>query len=358
MRGIKGMIKKGNISAALAESRAVRKCLRKLGKVTETVAVYRLKKMRHHQAVEKLATWRMACGFDRLAEDDDSWVHGTCLPTPEEHTASVWSDPKELEDEISMPTRDGPRLRKNSFSQGIEQGTVSFSDEDFARLKRFMEKRDRDAAHGTVSLIDTAQYRSPRSPTPGPSFDACVRVEMEKKDEGTMDPERDQLEPPSASTGFETPQQQCPPNGETGRTTADGCLLVGVGSNLGGNIYAPAEIATPPAASNIIFLQAIRKLVSRRQLARKTSNLSLAGKEKTHRSGKRLYWLAFSEGNACPRCLLFVLRVFYYQVITFQRAEVYLRFKKTASKENKQFVPGGKGEDPPLWKSAVLVSLF
>ena len=68
---------------------------------------------------------------------------------------SVWSDPKELEDEISMPTRDGPRLRKNSFSQGIEQGTVSFSDEDFAGLKRFMEKRDRDAAHGTVSLIDT-----------------------------------------------------------------------------------------------------------------------------------------------------------------------------------------------------------
>ena len=113
----------------------MRKCLRKLGKVTETVAVYRLKKMRHHQAVEKLATWRMACGFDRLAEDDNSWVHGTRRPTPEELTASVWSDPKELEDEISMPTRDGSRQRKNSFIQGIEQGTVSFSDEDSTRLK-------------------------------------------------------------------------------------------------------------------------------------------------------------------------------------------------------------------------------
>ena len=188
--------------------------------------------------------------------------------------------------------------------------------------------------HGTVSPIDTAQYRSPRSPTPGLSFDACVRVEMEKKDEGTMDPERDQLEPPSASTGFETLEQQYPPNGETGRTTADGCLLAGVGSNLGGNIYAPAEISTPPAASNIIFLQASRKPDSRRQLARKTSNLSLAGKEKTHRSEKRKYWLAFSEGNACPGCLLFVLRVFYYQVITFQRAEVYLRRKKNANDQH------------------------
>ena len=110
-----------------------------------------------------------------------------------------------------------------------------------AGFKRFVEKRDRDAVQGTVSPIDTAQYRSPRSRTPGPSFDACVRVEMEKKDEGTTDPERAQLEPPSASTGFETPEQQCPPNGETGRTTADGCLLVGVGSNLGETYLLPPK---------------------------------------------------------------------------------------------------------------------
>ena len=219
-----------------------------------------------------------------------------------------------------------------SFKE-LNKAQSASRDEKFARLKRFVEKRDRDTAHVTVASIDTAQYRSPRSPTPGPSFDECVRVEMEKKDEGTMDPERYQLEPPSASTGFETPEQQCPPNGETGRTTTDGCLLVGVGSNLGGNIYAPAEIATPPAASNIIFLQASRKPDSRRQLKRKTSNLSLAGTEKTHRSGKQLYWLAFSEGNACPGCLLFVLRVFYYQVIPFQRAEVHLRREKKADDE-------------------------
>ena len=46
-----------------------------------------------------------------------------------------------------------------------------------------------------------------------------------------MGPERDELEPPSADTGFETPGQQCPPiEGiwETGQTIADGYLLVGM----------------------------------------------------------------------------------------------------------------------------------
>ena len=52
------------ISAVLAESRQARKYLRKLGKVTETVAVYQLEKMKNLQAVEKLATWRRAHGYD------------------------------------------------------------------------------------------------------------------------------------------------------------------------------------------------------------------------------------------------------------------------------------------------------
>ena len=52
---------------------------------------------------------------------------------------------------------------------------------------------------------------------------------MEKTDEGRMGSELDQLESPSAGTGFETPGQQCQPVWEAGRTTTDGCLLVGVG---------------------------------------------------------------------------------------------------------------------------------
>ena len=52
------------ISAILAESRQARKHLRKLGKVTETVTAYRLKELKYLQAIEKLSTWRGACGFD------------------------------------------------------------------------------------------------------------------------------------------------------------------------------------------------------------------------------------------------------------------------------------------------------
>ena len=63
-----------------------------------------------------------------------------------------------------------------------------------------------------------------------------------ESNEGKMDPEPDQLESPSAGTGLGIPGQQCPLNGETGRTTADGCLLIDVGSNSGGNAFFPAEI--------------------------------------------------------------------------------------------------------------------
>ena len=60
------------ISAVHAESRQARNQLRELGKVTDTVTAYHLKEMRHLQAGEKLDTWKKACGFDRLAEGDDS----------------------------------------------------------------------------------------------------------------------------------------------------------------------------------------------------------------------------------------------------------------------------------------------
>ena len=57
-----------------------------------------------------------------------------------------------------------------------------------------------------------------------------------------MDPERSQLESPSAGTDFEIPGQQCLPNWEIGQTTVDGCLLAGVSSSLGGNTFSLAEI--------------------------------------------------------------------------------------------------------------------
>ena len=89
------------------------------------------------------------------------------------------------------------------FIDELKQGTVSLSDEEFAMIKRFVEKGDRDAAHVTVAPVDTAQYRSPRSPTP--EIPSDVLVCMQENEEGMVGPERDQLKPLSASTGFETP---------------------------------------------------------------------------------------------------------------------------------------------------------
>ena len=83
-----------------------------------------------------------------------------------------------------------------------------------------------------------------------------------------MDPEQDQLKPPSASTGFETPGQQCHPNWETGLTTAAGYLTAGVGSNQAEDTSSHTEridtranskITTAPTAPNATFLQAKRK---------------------------------------------------------------------------------------------------
>ena len=86
------MIKMGyseeELSAVLGASEQERKRLQKQGKVMETVAAYRLKELQPFQAREQLATWRRTHGYDR----DDSWMHGTRSLSPQEFTASLWSD--------------------------------------------------------------------------------------------------------------------------------------------------------------------------------------------------------------------------------------------------------------------------
>ncbi|CAM9244141.1 unnamed protein product, partial [Ascophyllum nodosum] len=101
---------------------------------------------------------------------------------------------------------------------------------EFAILKRLVEKRGREVAQVTFTPVNIVQYCSPSPQTPEPSPDVCVKL---GNNEGRMDPERGELEPPSAGTGLETPGQQCPPNEgtwEKGRTIADDYLLVGMGS--------------------------------------------------------------------------------------------------------------------------------
>ena len=166
------------MSAMIAESRQACKRLRKLGMIRKTVVTHRLKKLRHLRAVEKLATWRRTYGFDRLENSDDQWGHGPLPPTPEQITAGMWADLKELNDSISMSGKEMSRKRVNNIFNELERGTASFTDVEFAMLKQIVERRGRDAAHVTVAPIDTAQLCSLRSRSPETSFGA--RVYMEK----------------------------------------------------------------------------------------------------------------------------------------------------------------------------------
>ena len=80
-------------------------------------------------------------GFDRVADGKENWFHGLRSPpsTREEYTASLRSDLQELKDAISMP-----RQKVRNFINAVEQGKVS--DEEFATLKRLVEKRGREEA--------------------------------------------------------------------------------------------------------------------------------------------------------------------------------------------------------------------
>ena len=150
----------------------------------------------------------------------------------------------------------------------------------------------------TVTPVGTVQYCSPSPQTPEPSPDVCINIE---NNEGRMDPERGELEPPSAGTGLETPGQQCPPNKETwekGRTIADGYLLVGMGSNQGGDISSPTTERVDTRA------------------VRTTVNITL-----------------LQQGHK-PKD------------------------EEKGSQENKQFDHGGKGKKAPLWNAAVILSFF
>ena len=171
----------------------------------------------------------------------------------------MWADVNALEKIISKREKERSKQRVKSSFNEIEQETASLTDEEFTRLERMiMERRGRAAAHVVVAPNDTAQPCNPRSSS---KISFNVRVYMEGSTKSRMDPEPGQLESSSAGTGevesssagtgqlespsagtcFETPGQQCLPNWDMGRTTIDGCLLVGASSNLGGNIFSLEE---------------------------------------------------------------------------------------------------------------------
>ena len=216
-------------------------------------------------------------------------MHGTLSLSPQESTASLWSDLQELKDAISMPARARPWQKTREFLDVLKG---DLPDEELAAIKWYVERRSREAAQVTVTPVSTAQHCIPRSLNP--KIPSDVYVNMEEKDESRMNPELTKLEVPLTDTGIETPGQQCPPNEgtwEIGRTIADGYLLVGMGSNHGGDISSPKECVgtrastamTPANSSNTIFRKASRKPKNKR-----TSSLTPDGKERSHRFGTRL----------------------------------------------------------------------
>ena len=263
-----------------------------------TVDAHRLQKMRDLLAFEKLATWRRMSGFDRVADGKENWFHGhRSLPlTPEEYATDLWPEVNTLKDAILMPRQKVSNLI-NEIGQGKGSG------EEFAILKRLVEKRSREAAQAqvTVTPVGTVQPCSSCPLNPEMPSDVCMRLESK---EGRMDPERGELKPPSAGTGLETPGHQCPPNEgtrETGRTTANGFLTAGVGSNQVGNISSPTERVD-----------------------------TRAGTKSTTTSASINF---LQQGNK-PRD------------------------EEKASEENKQLHPDGKGDKTPLWNAAVTLSSF
>ena len=217
--------------------------------------------------------------------------------TPEQFTQNLWSEVNALKDAISMPAEDTmtrPWQKTIDFVDGLKGKPL---DEEIAVIKRYVEKRSREAAQVqvTVTPVDTVQHSSPCPLDPEPSSSTYVKLE---NTEGEMGPELEELESPSAGTGLKTPGQQCPPNEgtwEQRRTTANGFSTAGVDSSQGGRTPSPPE--------------------------RSISTITFADIFST---------TAIQEN----------------------------RRRKTPSQQNKQFHPGGKGEKAPPWNAAVLYFLF
>ena len=130
-----------------------------------------------------------------------------------------------------------PRQKVSKLINAIEQGELS--DEEYAILKRLVEKRDHEAAQITIMPVDTVQHCSPISQTPEPL--SVVYFNLEN---GEMDPELEELKSSSAGTGLKTPGQQYSPYEgiwEQGRTTASSISTVGAGSRKNRNNSSSTE---------------------------------------------------------------------------------------------------------------------
>ena len=282
------------LTTMLAEAGEASKHARKLGRVMGVVAAHRIKDVKEFLAYQQLATWRRENGFDRV--EAVLGDHRSLPPTPEQCYAGLWLEVNALKDAISMP------LQLLQLINAIEQDKLS--DEEYATLKRCMEKRVRETAQVTAVTRDhTVQHCSPCSPNPDRPSGVHCNLE---NNEGTMSQELEELTSSSASTGLNTPGQQSPPNEgvwETGRIIADVILTAGVDSSKEGNISSPMES------------------VDTRASEKSTSTAMVSG---------------ISSTAATPS----------------------KRRLKTFNELNKPFDPGGREEKAPPWNVAVPLPFF
>ena len=93
-------------------------------------------------------------GFDRVREGEGNWFQGhRSLPlTPEQYTASLKSELQKLKNAISMPaetTKTRPWQKTTDFVDGLNG---QLPDEERAVIKRYVEKRSREAAQAQVTV--------------------------------------------------------------------------------------------------------------------------------------------------------------------------------------------------------------
>ena len=193
-----------------------------------------------------------------------------------------------------MPART-PWQKTSDFVDGLK-GKLPAG--ELAEIKRYVEKRCREEARAQMTAVTrdgTVQHCSPISLNPDTPSDVCFNLE---NNEDEMGPELKKLKSPSASTGLNTPGQQCLPKEEVWeqrRTTANGFVTAGVDSTQGGRTSSPLERSTSTRTFADIFSTA-----------------------------------AIQEN----------------------------RRRKTPSQQNKQFDPGGRGEKAPPWNAAVTLPFF
>ena len=275
----------------LFESEQDRKRRRMQAIVTETVDAHRLRKLRDLLAFEKLATWRRINGFDR--DVDREYDRRSLPPTPQEFHASLRHELQKLKDAISMPAENTVTRPWQKTTDFVDRLKGKLPDEELAVIKRYVEKRSREAAQAqvTVTPVDTVQHCSPCPLDPEPSSSVHVKLD---NNEGRMDPERGELKSSSAGTGLETPGQQCPPNEGTWdqrRTTASGFLTTGVDSNQEETFFhLRRKAGTREPVTKVRELRQSSPSCSKatNPEAKRTSSSTPVEKERRHRLGTRL----------------------------------------------------------------------